>query len=84
MDWTHAKEAQAGTAVESNRKAKLGETETYLEKGMEAEMAAKGYNFSELEKMAKIVSDGSTLLMAYAPTRGWKRWPKCCPMEAHC
>ena len=51
---------------------------------MEAEMAAKGYNFSELEKMAKIVSDGSTLLMAYAPPRGWKRWPKCCPMEAHC
>ena len=32
---------------------KSGEAETYLEKGMEAEMEAKGYNFSGLEKMAQ-------------------------------
>ena len=34
----------------------------------------EGYNFSRLEKMAKIVSDGSTLLMAYALSQSKGRW----------
>ena len=39
--------------MESIREAKSREAETYLEKGNGAEMAAKGDNFSRLEKMAK-------------------------------
>ena len=53
MDWTHATEAQGGTAVESINEAKSGEPKHSCRRGIEAEMAAKGYNFSGLEKMAQ-------------------------------